>query len=154
MQLAKTSLWTVNLGVGVAAWTDMSGTTAVQYPNLPIIWLHIEHPHTGPSGSWLIHKRHGSQRIGLVVISPTLYKHWRRSLRIASKTKRLHKITAAYFSLPITSRRCFVLDGTCWTSQNTTEPVSVRGRPCAQREPGPMQALILSEGKCFTAANY
>jgi len=42
--------------------------------------------------------------------------------------------------------------GICWTSQNTMEPVSVRVRPCVQRAPGPMQLVVLSEVKCFTAA--
>jgi len=39
----------------------------------------------------------------------------------------------------------------CWTSQNITEQVSVRVRPCVQRVPGPMQLVVLSEVKCFTA---
>jgi len=49
-------------------------------------WLHMECPHAGLTGLWLIHKRHASQRIGLVAAGPTLHKQWRRSLRIVSKT--------------------------------------------------------------------
>jgi len=41
--------------------------------------------------------------------------------------------------------------GVCWKSQNITEQVSVRVRPCVQRVPGPMQQVSLSEVKCFTA---
>jgi len=37
-------------------------------------WLCIEHPHAGLTGSWLIHKRCASQRVGLVATSPTLHK--------------------------------------------------------------------------------
>jgi len=55
---------------------------------------------------------HASQRVGLVAASPTLHKEQRRSLRIASKTKRLCRTIAACFALPTTSGRCFVLDGT------------------------------------------
>ena len=61
----------------------------LQHPNLPTNWLFTECPHAGITGSWLIHKRHASQRVGLVATSPTLHKQWRRSLRTLSKTKRL-----------------------------------------------------------------
>ena len=37
-------------------------------------WLCTEHPHAGLTGSWLIHKRCASQRVGLVATSPTLHK--------------------------------------------------------------------------------
>jgi len=84
----------------------------LQCPKLPMFWLHIEHPHTGLTGSWLIHKRYASQRVGLVATSPTLRKQWRRSPRTMSKTKRPCKTTAACFTLPTTPRRRFVLDGT------------------------------------------
>jgi len=95
------STWT-NDGLDRHWWT-------MQHPNLPtsVNWLHIEHPHAGLTGSWLIHKRYASQHIGLVAVSPTLHKWWRRSLRIASKTKRLCRITAACFTLPITLKKTF-----------------------------------------------
>jgi len=83
----------------------------VQHPNLSMIWLHTECPHAGITGSRLTHKRCASQCIGPVAASPTLHTWWRRSLRIASKTKRLCRMTAAYFTLPMTPRRRFVLDG-------------------------------------------
>jgi len=83
----------------------------MQHPNSPVIWLCTDCPHAGLTGSWLIHKRCASQRIGLVAASPTLHTQWRRSPRIASKTKRLHKITAAHFTLPMTPGRRHVLDG-------------------------------------------
>jgi len=35
--------------------------------------------------------------------------------------------------------------GVCWTRRNIMEPVSVRVSPCAQRVPGPIQAVTLSE---------
>jgi len=48
-------------------------------------------------------------------------------------------------------KKMWIIDGSCWMSQNAMEPVSVRVSPCVQRVPGPMQAVVLSEAKCFTA---
>jgi len=59
----------------------------IAMPQFAYNWLHTECPHAGLTGSWLIHKRHASQHVGLVATSPTLHKQWRRSLRTASKTK-------------------------------------------------------------------
>jgi len=42
----------------------------------------------------------------------------------------------------------------CWKSRNIMEQVSVRVRPCVQRVSGPMQLVVLSEVKCFTAGDY
>jgi len=56
--------------------------------------------------------RFSACQTGCCCCSPTLHKWRRRSLRTASKTKRLHEITAAHFTLPTTPRRRFVLDGT------------------------------------------
>jgi len=50
--------------------TFVSTAFVVQYPNLPIIWLYIEYPHTGLTGSWLVHGRCASQHIRLVTTSP------------------------------------------------------------------------------------
>jgi len=84
----------------------------VQHPKLPAIRLHMECPHAGLTGAWLIHKRCASQRVGPVAAGSTLHKQWRRSLRTMSKTKPLWGTTAACFALPMTSGRRFVLDGT------------------------------------------
>ena len=60
-------------------------------------------------------------------------------------------IAAATNAAPADAKAYFVARVACWTSQNITEQVSVRVRPCVQRVPGPIHLVVLSEVKCFTA---
>jgi len=73
----------------------------MQYPKLPIIWLYIEYPHTGLTGSWLIHGRHASQRMGLVVLLALSYtvakKLAQKSKEPSSADAGLYIVTAISF---------------------------------------------------------
>jgi len=70
----------------------------LQCPNLPMIWLHTEHPHTGLTWSWLIHGRHASQRMGPVAASSVIHQQQRTLLRRAMKNQRTIVRDAGYAS--------------------------------------------------------
>ena len=90
-------------------WTVVMGKSAT--PQIVHGQARAERPHAELIRSRLIHGRRALWRMGPVAASPVLHKQQRRSLRTASKTKRLCGMTAAHFDRHKLLGARFVLGG-------------------------------------------